>query len=267
MAVVPPSYIEMVLHICHGDVMSANLGVSKTLERVRQPAFLSGLRKDVNEFVRECSYCGAGIGSRPWRSGQMQRMPIGDLTGPLSLVVVDTVGPLVSIATEAFASKRLDTMTFVDTLVNGVATPHGIPSRLLRVKKLFVSAYHPQTQGLVGRFNGTLIRMLKMYVSEAQENWGVYLPRVLFGYRTAYDGTLGNTPFFSLYGPDTVLSLNSNKVAQNRRELHKSLRDARHVVERQLIKTQDRHEKRLQNQVVTRSGFINSSEGVGGKQN
>ncbi|OWZ01473.1 hypothetical protein PHMEG_00027126 [Phytophthora megakarya] len=38
--------------------------------------------------------------------------------------------------------------------------------------------------------------------------------------------------------------------AQYRRELHKSLRDARHVVERQLIKAQDRHEKRLQHQVT-----------------
>ncbi|OWZ08446.1 LOW QUALITY PROTEIN: polyprotein [Phytophthora megakarya] len=290
--VVPPSYIDTVLHFCHGDVMSAHLGVTKTLERVRQQAFWPGWRKDVMEFVRECSYCGAGKGSRLWRSGQIQRMPIVDLTGPFSLVVVDAVGPLVSTErnnkyilvfvnyftrwAKAFAVKRLDTVTFVETLVNGVVSRHRIPSRLLSdrgsnfisdlaksfyetlgIKKLFGSAYHPQTQGLVERFNGTLIRMLKMYVSEAQEDWDVYLPRVLFAYRTAFHEALGDTPFFSLYGRDPVLPLGekwkSNEVAQYRRELHKSLRDVRHVVDRQLIKAQDRHEKRLQHQVTAHS--------------
>ncbi|OWZ15485.1 LOW QUALITY PROTEIN: Retrovirus-related Pol Polyprotein from transposon 412 [Phytophthora megakarya] len=38
-SVVSPSYIETVLHFCHGDVMSAHLGVTKTIERVRQQAF------------------------------------------------------------------------------------------------------------------------------------------------------------------------------------------------------------------------------------
>ncbi|OWZ02422.1 hypothetical protein PHMEG_00026022 [Phytophthora megakarya] len=257
--VVPPSYIETVLHFCHGDVMSAHLGVTKTMERVRQQAFWPGWRKDVNEFVRECSYCGAGKGSRPWRSGQMQRTPVVDLTGPFSLVVVDAVGL---------------------TLVNGVVSRHGIPSRLLSdrgsnfisdlaksfyetlgIKKLFGSAYHPKTQGLVERFNGTLIRMLKMYVSEAQEDWDVYLPRVLFAYRTTYHEALGDSPFFPLYGRDPVLPLDvaflnlgekwkSNEVAQYRRKLHQSMRNARHLVERQLIKAQNRHEKRLQNQVA-----------------
>ncbi|OWZ12500.1 Integrase, catalytic core protein [Phytophthora megakarya] len=277
--------------------MSAHLGVTKTLERVRQQAFWPGWRKDVQEFVRECSYCGAGKGSRPWRSGQMQRMPVVDLTGPFSLVVVGAVGPLVLTErnnkyilvfvdyftrwAEAFAVKLLDTVTFVETLVNGVVSRHGIPSRLLSdrgsnfisdlaksfyetlgIKKLFGSAYHPQTQGLVG-FNGTLIRMSKMYVSEAQEDWDVYLPRVLFAYRTAYHEALGDTSFFSLYGRDPVLPLDvaflnlgekwkSNEVAQYRRELHKSLRDARHVVERQLNKAQDRHKQRLQHQVAVR---------------
>ncbi|OWY99828.1 Integrase, catalytic core protein [Phytophthora megakarya] len=46
-----------------------------------------------------------------------------------------------------------------------------------------------------------------MYVSEAQEDWDVYLPRVLFAYRTAYHEALGDSPFFSLYGRDPVLPL------------------------------------------------------------
>ncbi|KAE9025190.1 hypothetical protein PR003_g11695 [Phytophthora rubi] len=167
-------------------------------------------------------------------------------------------------------------------MVNGVVARHGVPSRLLSVngsnftsdvaksfyqtlgiKKLYGAAYHPQTQGLVERFNGTLIGMLRMHVSEAQDDWDVYLPRVLFAYRAAYHEALGDSPFFSLYGRDPVLPLDvaflnlgskwkSNEVAQYRRELYSSLRSSRHLVERQLLKAQDRHEQRLEGQIAVR---------------
>ncbi|KAG2794338.1 hypothetical protein PC129_g23399 [Phytophthora cactorum] len=95
--------------------------------------------------------------------------------------------------------------------------------------------------------------MLRMHVSEAQNDWDVYLPRVLFAYRTAYHEALGDSPFFSLYGrhPDLPLYVaflklgtkwKTNEVAQYRRELYRSLRDSRHLVERQLLKAQERHE-------------------------
>ncbi|KAE8987847.1 hypothetical protein PR001_g22207 [Phytophthora rubi] len=103
--------------------------------------------------------------------------------------------------------------------------------------------------------------MLRMHVSEAQDEWDVYLPRVLFAYRTAYHEALGDSPFFSLYGRDPVLPLDvaflnlgskwkSNEVAQYRRELYSSLRSSRHLVVRQLLKAQDRHELRLEGQVA-----------------
>ncbi|GMF35080.1 unnamed protein product [Phytophthora fragariaefolia] len=135
----------------------------------------------------------------------------------------------------------------------GPARSETVPSfyQTLGIKKLFGAPYHPQTQGLVERFNGTLIGMFKIHVSEAQDDWDVYLPRVLFPYRTAYHEALGDSPFFSLYGRDPVLPLDvaflnlgtqwkSNEVAQYLRRLYKSLRDSRHLVERQLLKAQDR---------------------------
>ncbi|KAE9332380.1 hypothetical protein PR003_g14547 [Phytophthora rubi] len=293
--VVPLPYVNTVLHFCHRDLLSSHLGLTKTLEKVRRHAYWPGWRKDVAEYLRDCMKCGGGKGPRPWTSGRMQRMPVADLTGPFSLLVVDAVGPLPETErgnkyilvfvdyftrwAEAFAVGALDSITFVDAMVNGVVSRHGVPSRLLSdngrnftsdvaksfyqtlgIKKLFGAAYHPQTQGLVERFNGTLIGMLRMHVDEAQTDWDVYLPRVLFAYRTAYHEALGDTPFFTLYGRDPVLPLDvgflnlgkkwkSNEVAQYRRELYRSLKDSRHLVERQLVKAQDRHEQRLRNQV------------------
>ena len=99
-----------------------------------------------------------------------------------------------------------------------------------------------------------------MFVSETQTDWDLYLPRVLFAYRTSYHEALEDSPFFSLYGRDPVLPLDldflntsnewrSNEVAAYRRRLYLSLRDTRRMVERQLIKAQDRHERRLEGQL------------------
>ena len=86
------------------------------------------------------------------------------------------------------------------------------------------------------RFNGTLLNMLRMYVHDSQEDWDLYLPGVLFAYRTAYHESLGDSPFFSLYGRDPVLPIDlavlnttkdwkSNKVASYRRELYQCGRE------------------------------------------
>ncbi|POM74055.1 Retrovirus-related Pol Polyprotein [Phytophthora palmivora] len=240
--VIPLPFISTILNHCHTDVLAAHVGVTKTLNKVRKHAFWHGWKRDVAEYVRECTACGSGKGYRPWKNGLMQRMPIQEPSGPFSLLVVGAIGPLVTTPrgnifilvfadyftrwVEAFAIGALDTVAFVETMVNEVISRHGVPERLLSdqgsnfiselarsfyetlgIKKLFGAAYHPQTQGLVERFNGTLIGMLKMFVNEAQTDWDLYLPRVLFAYRTSYHESLKDSPFFSLYGRDPVLPL------------------------------------------------------------
>ncbi|OWZ07023.1 hypothetical protein PHMEG_00020639 [Phytophthora megakarya] len=244
--VIPLPFISTVLHHCHTDMPAAHVGVTKTLDKVRKA-------------------CMDAI-------GPLVTTPRGN---KFILVFADYLTRWV----EAFAIEALDTVTFVETMVNEVISRHGVPERLLSdqgsnfiselarsfyetlgIKKLFGAAYHPQTQGFVERFNGTLIGMLKMFVNDAQTDWDLYLPRVLFAYRTSYHEALKDSPFFSLYGRDPVLPLDlaflntdskwkSNEVAVYRRRLYLSLRDTKRMVERQLLKAQGRHALRLGDQV------------------
>ncbi|KAG4041650.1 hypothetical protein PC123_g22833 [Phytophthora cactorum] len=271
----------------HGERVPVQLELfALPLSRYRS---LRRWKKDVDEYVQESSICSGGKGRRPWRAGLMQRMPVQDLSGPFALLVVDAIEPLVVtprgnkyilVFVDYYTRwASLDTIAFVDAMVEGAICRHGVPERLLSdpssnitsnlarslyeplgIKKLFGSAYHPPTQGLVERFNGTLMDMLRMYVSETQTDWDEHLPRVLFAYRTAYHEGMGDTPFFSLYGRGPVLSIDlaflntrkdwkSNEVAVYRRKLYYSLRDSRRLRERQLIKAQDRDEKQLDKQV------------------
>ena len=72
--------------------------------------------------------------------------------------------------------------------------------RLLGVKALRTSPYHPQTDGLVERFNQTLKAMLRKTVTEEGKNWDKLLPYVLFAYREVPQVSTGFSPFELLYG-------------------------------------------------------------------
>ena len=76
---------------------------------------------------------------------------------------------------------------------------------LLGVHKTNTTAYHPQTDGFVERFNRTLINMLAKKVKKKNgRDWDVQLPYVLFAYRTSLHESTGESPFFLMYG-DPVL--------------------------------------------------------------
>jgi transposase InsO family protein len=51
---------------------------------------------------------------------------------------------------------------------------------LLRIKQVRTSVYHPQTDGLVERFNKTLKQMLKKVIERDGRNWDQLLPNLMF---------------------------------------------------------------------------------------
>jgi len=71
--------------------------------------------------------------------------------------------------------------------------------RYTRTHKIQTAAYHPQTNGLVEKFNGTLTEMLAAYVEENQTDWDDLLPMALFGYRMSVQGSTRRVPAELLY--------------------------------------------------------------------
>ena len=71
--------------------------------------------------------------------------------------------------------------------------------RLMQIKKINTSRYHPQTDGLVERFHRTLISMLSRYVEKHARDWDHYLPYMLYAYRVTAQESTRESP---LYGRD-----------------------------------------------------------------
>ncbi|KYO47571.1 hypothetical protein Y1Q_0019684 [Alligator mississippiensis] len=63
------------------------------------------------------------------------------------------------------------------------------------VKHLKTTAYHPQTNGLIERFNGTLKGMLNAYVDCNPNDWDEKLPHLLFAYQEVPQESTGFSPF------------------------------------------------------------------------
>ena len=71
---------------------------------------------------------------------------------------------------------------------------------MLNITRLRTSPYHPQTDGLTERFNGTLESMIRKFAASNQRDWDEHLPYLLFAYREVPQESTGFSPFELLYG-------------------------------------------------------------------
>lgn len=72
--------------------------------------------------------------------------------------------------------------------------------KLCKINKIVTSVYHPQTDGLVERFNKILKQMLKKVMQADGKDWDKFLPYLLFAFREMPQSSTGFSPFELLYG-------------------------------------------------------------------
>jgi len=103
----------------------------------------------------------------------------------------------------------------------------------LNIQQTRTSAYHPQGNGQVERFNHTLEAMLATVINDHQTDWDIHLPKLLFAYRTAIHAVTGFSPFHIIFGHSPTLPVDVMLGALSHRQpkdvpayvsnLHKSL--------------------------------------------
>lgn len=231
--VVPKPYRETVLRIAHESIMAGHMGIARTTERVWSEFFWPGGKADISRYCKSCDIC-----QRTVQKGRTVKAPLGNMPligQPFDRVAVDIIGPLipsserghryivtlVDFATrypEAIALKRIDTEAVAEALVE-IFSRVGVPkeilsdrgsqftsemmaevSRLLSLRQLVTTPYHPACNGLVERYNGTLKTMLKRMCAERPRDWDRYLSPLLFAYREVPQESTGFAPFDLLFG-------------------------------------------------------------------
>ncbi len=184
--------------------MAGHLGIKKTTDRIQRQFFWPGMRGDITRYCRSCDVCQKTVKRGTIPKAPLGRMPLIDV--PFKRCAVDLIGPisppsegghqfiltLVDYATrypEAIPLKKTTTEEVAEALLD-IFSRVGIPdeilsdmgtqftsdlmqeiSRLLQVRQLTTTPYHPQCNGLVERFNGTLKTMLRRLCTENPRQW------------------------------------------------------------------------------------------------
>jgi hypothetical protein len=66
--------------------------------------------------------------------------------------------------------------------------------------------YYPQGNGLAESTNKNLIKILKKTVNDNQRNWHLALQNALWDDRVTPKSSIGNSPFFLVYGQEATVS-------------------------------------------------------------
>ena len=234
--VMPTSLQEVAFHSCH-DIMSAgrHQGTEKTLDRLKQMAYWVGMAKATELYCRSCNVCQQS--KLPMALAvPMTNVPIGR---PWQMLAVDVLevpmsshGNRYLLVLQNYFTKWAEAVPMPDQTAERIVralisifSRFGIPeilhsdqgwnfeSTILKetcaafgIVKSRTTSYHPQGDGMVERFNRTLLQLLRAYVQQ-QSDWEGQLPLLLYAYRTARHTSTHLSPFLLLIGRDPVLPI------------------------------------------------------------
>ncbi len=237
---VPETLKCAVLKLCHDTKFSGHGGFEITYNRLKSKFFWFGMYSDTKNFVKSCEICQINRSKLGKSKGKMLSIvPVGRL---FNMIACDVIGPLpttergnkyvvtfMDVDTkwpEAYPTSVNDTDATSDLLVRKIVTRFGVPEhyltdlgsnyaseiakkvyKLLGLKKENTSPFHAQTDGMLEKYNGSLIKTVKKFVNEYHDDWDLQLDYALFAYRTAVHKSTNETPYFLLYGRDPKLPM------------------------------------------------------------
>ena len=238
-AIIPRGARRDVLKYSHDLKTAGHLGGKKTLSRVRQMFYWPGLQSDVRSYVAGCETCTKRKEPNPTKRAPMQIVRSGY---PMERLAIDILGELPMTPngnkyilvisdyftkwTEALPMPNMEACTVAKTLVENVLCMFGIPQKihsdqgrqfesnlfqeickLLGIEKTRTTPYHPESDGMVERFNRTLATMLSAFVSSNHKDWDEQLPYVMMAYRSAEHETTGMSPNMLMFGREVATPL------------------------------------------------------------
>ena len=81
--------------------------------------------------------------------------------------------------------------------------------RLTGIKKTRTTPYHPMGNGMVERFNRTLLNMMGTLTDKQKSDWKAFVPTLCHAYNAARHDSTGQVPFYLMYGRHPRLAVDA----------------------------------------------------------
>jgi transposase InsO family protein len=252
------------IHEVHDTPIGGHMGLHKTMARLTNTCWWSGMKAMIADYVRGCVTCAATKPSLERPAGTLRPLPIPEK--PWRVISIDFVGPLprtpdyfnyILVAIDKFSKRAhfIPTTTNVtaketaELLLNHVVRLHGLPEAIISdrghefVASLFQevwkamgtelrmsTAYHPQSDGQTERLNRELEQQLRTHANRTGTNWKQWLSVVEMHYNSDVHESTGKTPY-EMDGVDWrdqwALAMRAPRAALSNDDANDLLRDIR----------------------------------------
>jgi hypothetical protein len=236
--------IDSVIFMTHNHPTGGHLAKDATYNKISTRFWWKGMYKDIENHIKTCDSCQRR--GNKGGTGYLNPIKVGK---PFERIGIDFVGPLkktkngnkyILVVTdyltkwpEAEPMNEATAENVIRFIYERIICRHGCPKIILsdrgthfrnkivdglcqkfEIKHKLSSPYHPETNGLVERFNRTLCESLAK-VSEKEDEWDMHIESVLFAYRTTKHSTIKKTPFFMTYGREAILPIEDTEVGED----------------------------------------------------
>lgn len=226
--VLPHAFRHIALKGCHDDI--GHQGRDRTMWLIRQRFYWPGMDKEVREKVEHCGRC-IRRKTRPRPSAELVSI---QSSRPMELVCMDyltlerSAGGYENILVitdhftryaQAIPTRNQTAKSTAKALYENFVCHYSFPARLhsdqgrnfessvikelcelANVKKTRTTPYHPMGNGMVERFNQTLINMLGTLETSQKSDWKSYVAPLVNAYNSTKNETTGYSPHYLMFG-------------------------------------------------------------------
>ena len=209
---------------------NGHIGFDKLYASIRDKYYWPSMYAHLSDYVRSCSDCQQTKRPVHLKKAPLKSIPVEDVfsrfhldyLGPLPLsngfryilVAIDST----SLYPEIHPTKTCDADETAQVLYDQVFSRYGCPlsiltdrgscfrsslvtalCKLFRVKQIFTSSYHPQTNSRAENMNSIILKSLRIYCKD-QTQWSAFLPAIAWAYGASTTTSHKFSPFEILFG-------------------------------------------------------------------